>query len=70
MSLRAQQTGDFVLGHLVDGVGTEAVHLGRIDAGIGQRLQRGLHRQPQFGAAGVFGKFGGAQADNGRAPGN
>ena len=49
--LGAEQAGDLVLGYLVDGVGREAIHVLRRDAGIGQGSQRGLEGQAKFGAA-------------------
>src|SRR5690606_28484488 len=60
----AQQAGNLVFRHLVHGVGAEAVYFFRVDSGIGQGGQGGLHRQTQFGTAGILGKLGGAQAGN------
>src|SRR5690606_13210432 len=47
----AQQAGNLVFRHLVHGVGAEAVYFFRVDSGIGQGGQGGLHRQTQFGTA-------------------
>ena len=52
--LGAEQAGDFILGHFVDRVRREAIDLARVDAGVGQCLQGGFHRQADFGAAGIL----------------
>ena len=67
--LAPQQPGDFIFRHFIHRVRAEALDLGRINTGVFQRSQSGLQRQTQFGAPGVFRKFGRAQANNGRAAG-
>jgi hypothetical protein len=68
--LAAEQAGNFVLRDLVHRVGAEALYFGGVDAGILERTQGGLHGQAQFGASGVLGKFGRAEANDRGAPGN
>ncbi|MCY1406963.1 hypothetical protein D9M71_222440 [compost metagenome] len=63
--LAAEQAGDLVFGNLVHRVGAEALHFTGVDAGVGERGEGRLHRQAQFGASGILGELGGAEADDG-----
>ncbi len=47
--------------------GDQPVHVGRAEAGVAERGSYGLHREPEFTAAGVLGELGGPDAGDRRA---